>query len=111
MRKLFNLILTIATAALMISFAFFKINDVTHTIDLTPYLSYVNFAKNYMPIILLCLFAFGGILGKSVKIVLFIIIILALIIFAIACFLPDFIAKIFGTGGAEAIISLFKLTF
>ena len=87
MKKTYFFVLTIITTAFVLGLAALKINDACGgtLFNIDEYATYVNFAKDYGAMTLLCLFAFGGLAGKVVKIVFGILIILAILIFIISC--------------------------
>lgn len=108
MKAFYYFVLSILTAALMLLFALLKINEITPVVDLTPYQYYVDLATEYGCITLLCLFAFGGFIGRTIRAIFGFIIILALLIIIVTTFFPSWIQSILGGGTAEAAIGLLK---
>ena len=107
MKKMYFFVLTLITTVFVIGLALLKINEVcNNTLFVIPenLQKYVDFAVDYGAITLLCMFAFGGLAGKIIKIIVIIFIVIAIIIFIIAAAAPSWLQGIFG--GAEAALSL-----
>ena len=113
MKQTLNFILTILTVAMLALLTFAKLNQFGGWVDLTKYQKAIGYISAYGPMVLLCGFAFGSMFGRAVSKILFIFIVLLLIVFGIAVFAPDLIARIFGNGAtpppeAEAIFNLLR---
>ena len=107
LKSLYFAVLTLITTVFVIGLALLKINEVCgNTLFLIPVdiQKYVDFAVEYGAMILLCMFAFGGLAAKFVKIIVAIILIMVLIVFIIAAAAPNWLQGIFG--GSEAIFLL-----
>ncbi len=104
MKKFINIILTILTIAMLAFLTFAKINESAHWVDLSAYTDIISVISSYGPIVLLCMYAFGGLFGKVMSKILFIVILLLLIVFTIAMFAPNWISSIFNKG--EGVIKL-----
>lgn len=96
MKKFFNIILVLLTIGMLALLSFNKINMTTNWVDLSAYQTAIGYVAEYGPMVLVCLFAFGSLVGKVLSKILFIIIILLLIIFSITTFAPNWISAIFG---------------
>jgi len=97
MKKVFNLILTGLTIAMLAIMIFTSLNENAQWVDLSQYKVVIDYITKYGPMILLCLFAFGGLLGKMLLgRILFIVILVLLVIFTISTFAPEWITSIFG---------------
>ncbi len=108
MKKTYFFVLTVITTAFVLGLAALKINEACNNTLFsipTEYQKYVDFARDYGAMTLLCLFAFGGLAGKAIKIVFGILIILAIVIFIVAAAAPQFFHNIFN-GSPEAIVRL-----
>lgn len=95
MKKIYNLVLTILTIAMLALVTFNKINASTNWVDLSAYQTAISYIWQYGPIVLLCMFAFGSLFGKIMSKILFILITLLLIVFTITMFAPEVITNIF----------------
>lgn len=97
MKKIFNIILTCLTIALLGFMIFNGLNDIAKWVDLSPHKWLIDYIVNYGPVILMCLFAFGKILGKMFwSKILFIVVLILLVVFTILTFAPDWVVSIFG---------------
>lgn len=114
MKEMLNFILTILTVAMFALLTFAKLNEFANWVDLTKFQTAINIVASYGPMVLLCGFAFGGMFGRAVSKIMFIVIVLLLVVFGVAIFAPDFIANIFGSGTTppppetEAIFNLLR---
>ena len=102
MKRTYNLVLTILTIILLIFMSFYKLNAAANWIDMSGFAPVADVICNFGPMVLLCMFAFGSILISKV---LFVIILILLIVFAVCMFAPSWLASIFGTG-SNALIGL-----
>lgn len=100
MKKVFHLVLTILTIALLAFLSFAKLNTVFNWVDLTGAEGFINVLGSFGPVFLLCLFAFGSLFGKIAAKILFVVILLLLLIFTVSMFAPQWLASIFGASGA-----------
>lgn len=97
MKKIYNIILTILTIAILVLVTFNKLNQIANWVDMSAYQDIINTIWSYGPVVLMCLFAFGGMLGKMLlSKILFVVVIIILVIFSITMFAPQLIANIFG---------------
>lgn len=107
-KKLYFWILTLVTTVFVIGLALLKINEVCGNSLFsipTEYQKIVDYIVDYGAMVLLCMFAFGGLAGRIVKFIVIFVLVIALIIFIIAAAAPTWLQGIFG-GGAEAIFLL-----
>ena len=108
MKQTYFFILTIITTAFVLGLAMLKINEACgNSLFSIPeqFAPYVNYAVDYGAMTLLCLFAFGGLAGKVVKVILGILIILAIVGFVIATVAPQIFHNI-ATGSAQILANL-----
>lgn len=94
MRKNYHLILAVLTVILLIFMCVFKLNSWAYWFDMGDFTPIGEAICNVGPILLLCCFAFGGLISKF----LIIIIAILLVIFAVCFFAPQWIGSIFGAG-------------
>ena len=110
MKQVYFFVLSIITTAFVIGLALLKVNEVAggalFTIP-TEYQKYVDYALQYGALTLLCCYAFGGLAGKVIKIVIGIVLLIAIALFTIAIVAPQWIQGMFG--GAKGIITIFKM--
>lgn len=112
MKKMYFFVLTLITTAFVLGLALLKVNEACSNelfsipANLQPY---VDYAVDYGAMTLLCLFAFGGLAGKIVKLIVIILIVLAIVVFIIATAVPQWLQGLFGGGeaGGEAVVKLF----
>ena len=97
MKKIYNLVLIILTIVLVALMTFAKLNEIGEWVDLTKYETVLHYAFSYGPMVLLCFFAFGGLISKMIfsKLV-FVFVMILLVVFTIAMFAPNLITKIIG---------------
>ncbi len=110
MKQMYFFVLSIITTAFVIGLALLKVNDVvggTLFSIPTEYQKYVDYAVQYGALTLLCCYAFGGLAGKVIKIIIGILLLLAIALFTIAIVAPQWIQGIFG--GSKGIISILKI--
>lgn len=100
MKKWYHIVLSILTIAMLALVTFNKLNQFGNWVDLSNYQTTIDAIWSYGPIVLVCLFAFGGLFGKIMSKVLGIVIFVLLILFTICMFAPDFVAGLFGTASA-----------
>lgn len=108
MKQTYLFILTVITTAFVLGLAMLKINEACgNSLFSIPeqFAPYVNYAVDYGAMTLLCLFAFGGLAGKVVKVILGILIILAIVGFVIATVAPQIFHNI-TTGSAQIFANL-----
>jgi hypothetical protein len=108
MKQTYLFILTVITTAFVLGLAMLKINEACgNSLFSIPeqFAPYVNYAVDYGAMTLLCLFAFGGLAGKVVKVILGILIILAIVGFVIATVAPQIFHNI-ATGSAQIFANL-----
>ncbi len=99
MKKVYDLVLTLLTIAMLALLTFSKLNETGNWVDLTQYQKFIKYISEYGPIVLLCLFAFGGLIGKVlISKIIFIIILILLVVFTISMFAPDWLVSVFGGG-------------
>ena len=97
MKQIYNFVLTILTIAMLALLTFAKLNESGNWVDLSNYQTAINYIADYGPMVLLCLFAFGGLIGKIlVSKIFFVVILLLLIIFTVSMFAPEWIVSIIG---------------
>ena len=96
MKKVFNIILTILTIALLALVTFNKLNQTANWVDLSAYQEIINFLWQFGPIVIMTLFAFGTFIAKMlVYKILFVFVALLLAAFTIAMVAPELIANLF----------------
>ena len=105
MKKAYFFVLTVLTTIFVIGLAVLKVNEVCGNAlfafsESAQY--WVNLIADYGALILLCMFAFGGLAGKVIKFILIAVIILALLIFILTLVAPGLFQGIFGNGQAFA---------
>ena len=108
MKQTYFFVLTIITTVFVLGLAALKVNEAcSNALFSIPenLQTYVNYARDYGAMTLLCLFAFGGLAGKVVKIVFGILILIAIVCFIIATVAPQVFHNIF-SGSAPSIINL-----
>ena len=108
MKQTYFFVLTVITTAFVLGLALLKINGACgNSLFSIPdqYAPYVNYAVDYGAMTLLCLFAFGGLAGKLVKVVFGLLIILAIVGFVLATVAPQVFHNI-ATGSAQVVANL-----
>ncbi len=104
MKKIYYLVLTLLTIAMLALLTFARLNETGGWVDLTPYAVAIGYISEYGPMVLLCLFAFGGLIGKVLlSKIFFVLILILLVVFTVAIFAPDFIVNIIGKGTTASI--------
>ena len=105
MKKMYYVVLTILTVALLIFMSFVKVNSFTNWVDFSSVKTLIDIVCGYGPMVMLCLFAFGGIVFSKT---LFILVLILLVVFTVCNFAPLWIASIFGANGnSDAVLKLF----
>ena len=98
MKQLYTFILTALTIAMLALLTFAKLNQTAGWVDLSAYQTAITYISEYGPMVLLCLFAFGGLISKVLlSKIFFVIVLLLLIVFTISMFAPEWITSIIGT--------------
>ena len=108
MKQTYFFVLTIITTAFVLGLAALKINGACgNSLFSIPeqFIPYVNYAVDYGAMTLLCLFAFGGLAGKVIKVVFGILIILAIVGFVLATVAPQIFHDV-ATGSAQVMANL-----
>ena len=105
MKKVYYVILTILTIIMLGLLTFNNLNNAVGWVDMTQYQTAIGYIGKFGPMVLLCCFAFGGLIGKISKKIMIIVIVILLIIFAISMFAPNWVTAIFGKK-APAILTL-----
>ena len=106
MKKWYNFTLTILTVAMLVLVTFNKLNQIGNWVDMSSYQVVVSAIWEYGPIVLLCMFAFGGLFGKIMSKIFGVIIVILLIVFTICMFAPEFVAGIFGASSARFLLNI-----
>ncbi|MBE7082676.1 MAG: hypothetical protein E7378_03280 [Clostridiales bacterium] len=96
MKKVYYVILTILTILMLGLLTFNNLNNAVGWVDLTQYQTVIGYIGRFGPMVLLCCFAFGSLIGRISKKILIVVIAILLIIFAISVFAPHWITAIFG---------------
>lgn len=100
MKKIYNIVLTVLTIAMLVFLTFAKLNEGMAWVDLSAYETFISVLSSYGPMVLLCLFAFGSLFGKIMSKIFFVIILILLIVFTITMFAPQVFTSMFGAMGA-----------
>lgn len=106
MKKVYFFVLTLITTAFVLGLALLKVNEVCGGELFTipeQFEDYVNYAKEYGAMTLLCLFAFGGLAGKILKVIIIILIIVAILLIVLSTFASSWLKNIFSKG-AKAVL-------
>ena len=95
MKKFYYGVLSIIAMLILAVITFNTINNYAHWVDLTQYAEIILYITIYGPIITMSMFALGGLFGKILSKIFFVVIILMLIVLAISIFAPNWLTKIF----------------
>ena len=111
MKQEYFFVLTIITTAFVLGLALLKVNEIADGslfVIPTEYQKYVDYAVEYGAMTLLCCFAFGGLAGKVVKIIVGILLLIAIAVFVIAIVAPQWIKGLFNKQAFVGLLSLFR---
>ena len=94
-RRLYYFVLSCVTIAMLALLSFASINNLTHWVDLSAYGQIIEYVGKFGPIVLVCLFAFASLFGKLMSKILFVVLLLLLVVFALCIFAPNIITSLF----------------